>query len=457
MKMSLRVTSARSAILLLLLMGGCDLMHSSDQAVLAGGETTVFAEFSNAYQLPAVNLSAAETEEHRQGDVAFEAAFVTAPASVRGGLGPLFNQNACASCHSKNGRAPAPVTGRDRGGFFLKLSHSGAGAHGEPLGVSGFGGQLQTKAVYGKQPEAQGTIRYELLQGAFADGETYTLRKPIYEITNPYTPMPAHVLTSPRIAPPVFGLGLLESIPEADILQHADETDRDGDGISGRPNYVWDFKNGKRVLGRFGWKANNPNLLQQTAGAFLGDMGLTTSIFRQEEFAGQPQDDGLADDPEVDDRTLFLATYYTQSLGVPAARRQNDPAVRKGRELFRETGCQNCHTASFKTASSAAFGFLSNQTIAPYTDLLLHDMGVLLADQRPDYEASGREWRTPPLWCIGLTQVVSGHTNFLHDGRARSLQEAILWHGGEAENSVVRYKKLSKQDRDRIIAFLNAL
>jgi CxxC motif-containing protein (DUF1111 family) len=438
---------------------GCDLLSSADVDAtneFAGGTTTVKAEFSNAYQFPAANLSAEEIEAHRQADVVFESIFVTAPSAVNGGLGPIFNQNSCASCHAKNGRSAFP-TSEDLGGLLFRLSSEGVGAHGEPLAVANFGDQLQTKAIYGKQPEGNVQISFSYMDGKFPDGQSYTLRKPNYTISQTYTLMPAHTQISPRIAPPVFGLGLLEAIPEAEILKNVDEVDANQDGVSGRANYVWSHEQQKNMLGRFGWKANQPTLYQQTASAYLGDMGITSPLFKEESFKNQVQHDGLADDPEIDDKTLKLATYYTQSLAVPASRRQKESEIQKGRSLFKQVGCETCHRASFVTSPQAQFPFLSDQTIYPYTDLLLHDMGEELADNRPDFLASGREWRTPPLWGIGLTEVVSGHTHFLHDGRARTLQEAILWHGGEAEKSLTQYKKLSKKERDMVLAFLNTL
>lgn len=438
---------------------GCDFLSpegtASDWANL-GGLTSADAVFSNAFQLPAGNLNPAEVEEHRLSDVAFESIFVTAPATVNSGLGPIYNQNACSSCHNKNGRAAFP-TGEDLGGLLFRLSLDGTGPVGEPREVPGFGGQLQTKSVFGNVREGNVQIGFTEIVGQFPDGETYRLRKPSYTLTQPYALMPSHVRISPRIAPPIIGLGLLEAISEADILRNADEKDIDKDGISGRPNYVWSIENGQSMLGRFGWKANQPTLRQQNAAAYRDDMGITSPLYRTESFTDQPQHDGRADDPEIGERTLYLATYYTQSLAVPTARNQQDADIQKGRHLFFQIGCEHCHKSSFTTARQAPFGFLANQKIRPYTDLLLHDMGEGLADHRSDFLATGSEWRTPPLWGIGLTQVVSGHTHFLHDGRARNLQEAILWHGGEAEATVVRYKQLHKKERDLILKFLNSL
>lgn len=425
--------------------------------VMSGGTTTIFAEFSNAFQLPAPNLNADGLQEHRQADAAFEAIFVTAPAEINAGVGPLFNQNSCAACHSKNGRAAFPEIAGDLGGLLFRVSLPGQGMHGEPLAIPGFGTQLQTKATFGKEAEAKVQITYETLEGAFADGEKYALRRPIYNIQQSYLPFPGNALFSPRIAPPVFGLGLLENINEADILKNADEYDRNNDGISGRPNYVWDIQANKKTLGRFGWKANQPNLHQQTAAAYSDDMGVTSPLFPTDPAKGQLQEDSFADDPEISDALVALTAFYTQSLGVPAPRRQEYADIKSGKLLFKNMGCTKCHSPQFTTDLNLDLPFLSNQKIQPYTDLLLHDMGEGLADNRPDFEADGREWRTPPLWGIGLTQVVSGHSNFLHDGRARNLQEAILWHDGEAKSAKESFKKLSKKEREQILYFLSSL
>ena len=423
----------------------------------AGGETTVFVEFNNAFQQPAPNLDSLQSKQHREGDVAFEAKFVTAPATINGGLGPLFNQNSCNSCHIKNGSAAFPETTDNLGGLLFRVSQTGVGMHGEPLGVDGFGGQIQTKATFGKQPEANLKITFEEIKNAFPDGENYTLRKPIYEFINTYRSMNINILSSPRIAPPIFGLGLLEAISEADILKNADVNDTDKDGVSGKPNYVWDVQKQQKALGRFGWKAGQPNLFQQAAAAYLDDMGVTNPLFLKDPSFGQPQHDGLPDDPEIDAQTLKITAFYTQSLGVPAPRRQDDSNIKQGKILFNKIGCQNCHKASFTTSSTGEFAFLNNQKIQPYTDLLLHDMGADLADNRPDFEANGLEWRTPPLWGIGLTRLVNGHSSFLHDGRARNLTEAILWHGGEGLQSRENFKKLTAAERIQLIKFLDAL
>ena len=427
---------------------------------LSGGETTVFDASSHAFSIPAPNLSTAALAKHLEGDVEFEAVFVTAPAVVNPGLGPIYNNVSCINCHSRDGRGRPP--GIDEGLvsllFRLSLPKAEDSVAGKPpTPVPGFGTQLNNRAIVEANPEGTVKIEYTEQTLTTADGTRVHLRHPNYTLTETYQPLPENVEVSPRVAPAVFGLGLLEAIPENAILAYADEADIDGNGISGKPNYVWDVVEQRYTLGRFGWKANQPTLLQQVAAAYNDDMGITTSLFSVENSAGQSQLTEHSVTPEVSDEILEVVTFYVQTLAVPARRDIDDPQVKQGEQLFAEAQCANCHVPTLRTSVLAGVPSVSNQTIHPYTDLLLHDMGPDLADNRPDFHASGREWRTPPLWGIGLVQRVNGHTNFLHDGRARDLMEAILWHGGEAEASRQTVKQMSKAERDALIAFLESL
>ncbi|MCB0522563.1 MAG: c-type cytochrome [Lewinellaceae bacterium] len=427
------------------------------EGLMAGGGTTVFSTGPDAYTFPLANIGG-YLGQHAAGDAAFEQAFVTAPAPQFGGIGPVFNQNACIACHVRNGRSAPPVhTGDPATGLLLRLSIPGEGAQGGALPVPGFGVQLQTKAIFGEMPEGTLAVAYKQEVVEFLTGEKASLQLPVFAIENPYQPLPVGVLTSPRNAPPVFGLGLLEAIPEAGILALADENDSNGDGISGRPNWVWDIKEQRTVLGRFGWKAGNPTAVQQTADAFNHDMGITNSYFPMENCQGQGNcQSGLSPGLDIDDDFVETTAFYFKTLGVPGPRGLDDEVVKIGRELFDAAKCSSCHVPKHQTGSDA-ISALSFQTIYPYTDLLLHDMGEGLADGRPDFSASGQEWRTPPLWGIGLAQVVNPKASFLHDGRARTLEEAILWHGGEAEASRNFYKNASKKEREAMVAFLKAL
>ena len=426
----------------------------------SGGETTVFDASSHAFSIPAPNLSTAALAKHLEGDVEFEAVFVTAPAVVNPGLGPIYNNISCINCHSRDGRGRPP--GVDEGLvsllFRLSLPKAEDSVAGKPpTPVPGFGTQLNNRAIVEANPEGTVKIEYTEQTLTTADGTRVHLRHPNYTLTETYQPLPENVEVSPRVAPAVFGLGLLEAIPENAILAYADEADIDGDGISGKPNYVWDVVAQRYTLGRFGWKANQPTLLQQVAAAYNDDMGITTSLFFVENSAGQSQLTEHGVTPEVSDEILEVVTFYVQTLAVPARRNVDDPQVKQGEQLFAEAQCASCHVPTLRTGVLTGVPSVSNQTIHPYTDLLLHDMGPRLADNRPDFHASGSEWRTPPLWGIGLVRRVNGHTNFLHDGRARNLMEAILWHGGEAEASRQTVKQMSKAERDALIAFLESL
>ena len=423
----------------------------------AGGETTVFSANSNAYSTPASNLSGSALNMHLDGDVEFEAVFVNSPAEVNPGLGPVFNNTSCIACHPKDGRAAHPSNLSVFHGLFLRVSLPGLNMNGGPLPVPGFGTQLQDHGVFGAGQEGEMIIEYEEIPVSYADGLFEYLRKPRYTIENSFSPLPAATLTSPRIAPPVFGLGLLEAITEEDILALADENDTDGNGISGKPNYVWNASLQTTQLGRFGWKANNSSVRMQTAGAYLGDIGITTSILTDEGVEGLLNQDGKSDDPEISNDILDAVTFYCQTLAVPAPRNLENEQIQHGKFLFSEAGCSDCHNPKFQTGQLDGVSQVSNQVIYPYTDLLLHDMGDGLADGRPDFLASSSEWKTRPLWGIGLTEVVNGHSDLLHDGRARNLAEAILWHGGEAEDSKENFRTMSFQDRESILAFLNAL
>ncbi len=424
----------------------------------SGGDTTVFVQSSSAFGNPAPNLSPEGVARHLLGDSEFEQSFVTAPALINGGLGPAFNNNSCIACHPKDGRGRPPEEGGTSNSFFLRISIPGTDPKtGSPLAMPGFGTQLFDRAVFGVQPEAIVKTTYTEINGKFGDNTPYRLRKPIFTIANPYIDLPDEYLISPRVAPPVFGRGLLEAISDETLLGWADEFDLNNDGISGRVNQVWDIVSETTVIGRFGLKANSPSVLVQTAGAYHSDMGITNELFPVESTVGQPQNDGLSDDPELRRSVLNDVAFYIQTLAVPARRNMNDPIVKKGQMLFDQAGCTSCHIPTVTTGVLDDIPEVSNQIIHPYTDLLLHDMGEGLADDRPDFLANGQEWRTPPLWGIGYTQVVNGHTFFLHDGRARDLMEAILWHGGEAESAKEYFRMLSSADREALIKFLESL
>ncbi|MGG2396567.1 di-heme oxidoredictase family protein [Pseudomonas sp. SH1-B] len=437
---------------------------------LSAGAATVRKFDHNAFSQPAANLAPSRRLDFSVGNSFFRNPWVTAPATTtaRDGLGPLFNTNACQNCHIKDGRGHPPAADAlSAASMLVRLSLPAGAQHAEQLQRQGvvaeptYGTQLQDMANPGVAPEGKVRVRYSSVPVSFADGTRIELRKPQLEISQlGYGPMHPDTRFSARIAPPMIGLGLLEAISEADILAGADPDDADGDGISGRPNQVWDRQQQRSVLGRFGWKAGQPSLNQQNADAFANDMGLTSSLIPHDNCT-TVQADCLAaphgGEPEVSDNILASVLFYSRNLGVPARRDVDAPEVLKGKSLFHQAGCQQCHTPSFTTAADTAEPELANQLIRPYTDMLLHDMGEGLADGREEFLASGREWRTPPLWGIGLTEAVNGHTQLLHDGRARNLLEAILWHGGEAEAAKQHVLQFDADERAALLAFLNSL
>jgi CxxC motif-containing protein (DUF1111 family) len=320
---------------------------------------------------------------------------------------------------------------------------------------------VQLRSIPGISAEAEATVTYVEVPGSFADGEAYALRVPSYSFFNlAFGDFHPDIQVSPRVAPQMPGLGLLEAIPEAQILAWADPEDADGDGISGRANFVWDFQVIGPRLGRFGWKANQPTLRQQVAEALHADIGITTTLFPERNCPPIQVDCAAAVNggiPELNDTGLDLLEFYTQTLAVPARRDWEDPEVLRGKALFGALGCVQCHRPEFTTDANFPIPALAGQKIRPYTDLLIHDMGEGLADGRPLFQASGSEWRTPPLWGLGLIETVSGHSQLLHDGRARNVSEAILWHGGEATAAREGFRELDRQDREALLHFLESL
>lgn len=433
-----------------------DFPETSFNARLSGGSQTVFNQGSGAFSQAFPGLNAWEDRIHETGDIAFEATFVSGNGA-QGGLGPVYNNVSCISCHVGDGRGIAPESGGTLTSLLVRLSVPGSGPHGEPLGAPQFGGQLQQRAVFGVSREADVNYTYTYVDGQFADGEPWQLRKPQISIENSYTVLPASLLISARMASPVFGLGLLEALPDADFELLQDPDDRNGDGISGKMNLVWDVTAQTYRPGRFGWKAGQPSIIQQSAGAYVEDMGITNPIFPMESTYGTLLPSDAMPEPELSDSLLHAVAFYVRTLAVPARRNVDDAVVQEGERLFRELQCSSCHTPMRRTGVQVNFPILSNQVIFPYTDLLLHDMGEGLADFRPEFEANGYEWRTAPLWGIGLTSIVNGSTHFLHDGRARNLTEAILWHGGEAQASRDRFTQLSKPQRTALLRFLQNL
>jgi CxxC motif-containing protein (DUF1111 family) len=430
----------------------------------SGGATTIFETNRNAFSQPAANLEVERRGHFFMGNAFFNSAWIVAPATAgaRDGLGPLFNARSCDQCHANDGRGAPPLQPGERPvALVLQFATPTPGPNNEPGSDPHYGSNFNPFAIGDIPPEGNVRIEHRTIEGTFADGEPYTLIAPTYIFEElAYGPLSPETRFSPRIAPSVFGVGLLEAIPEAQILERADPDDSNGDGISGRPNYVWDSVKKQRVIGRFGWKANQPDIAHQTAGAFSQEIGMTTSLRPEPnctniQIACLEAPDGGS--PEISDEIFTRIVEYQRMLAVPARRNLNDPQVKQGAALFASAGCAACHRPTFTTGEVADAPWLSRQTIHPFTDMLLHDMGPDLADGRADFEASGTEWRTPPLWGMGLQQAVNGHTRYLHDGRARNASEAILWHGGEAERAREAYKKMSKLEREALLKFLDSL
>ncbi|MDB4954825.1 MAG: putative thiol oxidoreductase [Myxococcales bacterium] len=407
-----------------------------------GGDTSVEDRTVEAFTHPAANLDEDGLSLFRAGRGPFN--FQWVPPQ----LGPLFNNNSCAGCHGNNGRGQSLLAHDNLVGsqslVRVSLATGMPNAPGGPVPVPGFGLQLQDHNTSGL-PEIVATLTWTDQAMQYADGEVVMMRTPTIDIRTPMGDyLPSGTLTSYRQAPPLIGLGLLDAIDEGTLSALEDPDDADGDGISGRLNHVWDSEAGTTVIGRFGWKANAPSLRAQVAGAFVNDMGLTNKVF--------PESDGTRD---VEDHQLDETIALTSTIAVPLAA-PRDAAAWHGRTLFEDFGCGGCHTSTLVTGASTTAA-LAHQTIHPYTDLLLHDMGDLLTDSRPDFAAQGREWRTPPLWGLGLAQLVQSTVTFMHDGRARTLAEAILWHGGEAMATREAFRTASKSNRDALIAFLMTL
>jgi CxxC motif-containing protein (DUF1111 family) len=467
-----------SALFLALGLSACDdaprFTKAEPGEARSGGAATVRKTDQNAFSLPSANLPPSRRVDFSVGNSFFRSPWVIAPSTTtaRDGLGPLFNTNACQNCHIKDGRGHPPTPDAANAvSMLVRLSIPDAPEYArliEQVGVVPepvYGGQFQDMAVPGVAPEGKVRVDYTPVPVRFKDGTEVELRKPALQITQlGYGPMHPDTRFSARVAPPMIGLGLLEAIPEEAILANAAAQAKAKNGINGRPNQVWDDALQKTVMGRFGWKAGQPNLNQQNVHAFSGDMGLTTSLRpfddctdAQTACKQAPNGNGPDGEPEVSDNILRLVLFYSRNLAVPARRGVNDADVIAGKNLFFQAGCDSCHTPKYTTAANAAEPELANQVIRPYSDLLLHDMGDGLADNRTEFQASGRDWRTPPLWGIGLTQAVSGHTQFLHDGRARNLLEAVLWHGGEAQAAQQQVLSFNAEQRAALLAFLNSL
>jgi CxxC motif-containing protein (DUF1111 family) len=463
-----RHIGATTTAVSLLCLASCE--PQPDVAVeLLGGPATVRNASGKAFTFPAPPLNDAQRDTFSLGDHFFNRNWVSAPASTSGfdGLGPTFNATSCSACHNLDGRAAPPKTPQDVFlGLLLRISVPGQDPHGGPNPVPGYGDQIQHRSILGVPPEATPSVRYEEVEGQYPDGERWSLRRPVYSLQSPqFGALPQETMVSPRIATAMIGLGLLESVSEETLKGLEDADDRNDDGISGRVNWVWNAETQAVSAGRFGWKANQPTLRQQAAAASLGDMGISTPMLLEQNCPAAQLacgdapngDDVGAKEPEMDVMKFDAIVDYSKGLAVPARRAWTDATVKKGEALFSKIGCAGCHLPLLQGGQLERFAELSNIAFRPFTDLLLHDLGLGLADGRPDFGASGSEWRTAPLWGHGLQRQVNGHQFLLHDGRARGFEEAILWHGGEAEAAKIRFSALTRDERQALIRFLEDL
>jgi CxxC motif-containing protein (DUF1111 family) len=418
----------------------------------------------------------------------FRDPWVIAPSSTkdRDGLGPLFNTRSCISCHLSGGKGPAPQEGNSKPTALVVRFGSGEnGLFSDPI----YGDQLQPRAIAITHNsiapdllgEAKLQLGYQEVYGEYADGSTYILRQPTYQLTDlAYGELDKRTVLSPRFSPVIYGVGLLDAISEQDLLVQEDINDNNQDGISAKYNRVpiapsnhntadfhhsvENFEGTIRLgVGRFGHKAKHPSLHQQVAAAFRDDIGITNTSFDTESCSTKQANCQAASvigghqSVEIPDKLLDLVTQFNQLIAVPPARNLDSATAQQGRELFYKIGCESCHTASYTTDAEYPHKSLANQTIWPYTDLALHDMGAGLADGVNEYAANGTEWRTPPLWGIGARKNIRSENLYLHDGRAKTVAAAILWHGGEAQISQQNFIQLNKQQRNALLAFLDAI
>jgi len=440
---------------------------------LSAGSFTIKRVDQTAYTEPAAVLNPKQRQAFMVGRNVFHRKWA-AVVSLNGdwGLGPTFNATRCSECHVSDGRGTPPARPDEQLlSVLVRLSIPGEDEHGGPKPHPNYGDQFQNRALQGQsvdfayshQPipaEAELYIDWEERPVQFADGERVVLREPRLRIEKlNFGPLGADVMTSVRIAQPLVGLGLLDAVPEETLIALARH--QKDQGLSGHVNYVWDAINRRVALGRYGWKANQPSLKQQAAAAAIGDIGVTSNLFPDQNCPPAQElcrRELPGNVPEIVNHELDALEFWLRGLAVPARRNVQDPQVQRGERLFSEAQCALCHVPEMRTAPAfPPLPQLANQTLHAYTDLLLHDMGEALADGRPDFHAGPRDWRTPALWGLGLSQTVNGSTAMLHDGRARNVTEAILWHGGEAEPSREIFRNMPKADREALLQFLESI
>lgn len=448
-----------------------------------GGTTGKFVKNKQqALSQPTNSLGANGDIDFNLGKAMFKKLWAPAPSATQAsnGLGPLFNSRSCLSCHLKHGRGHVPDIGfpnEDANSMLIRLSIKPQNAVQQKKITDGsvntivepiYGGQLQDIAASGFAAEGKISVNWTYSDIELSDGRVVQLRQPKFTINNlAYGGLHADVMSSARIATQMVGMGLIDAIPEADILAEADPDDVDGDGISGRANMVWNIAAQKPTLGRFGWKAVQPNLYQQVASAFSIDIGISNPLFAkpsgdctasQTECLAAPNGNTVRmGGYELSQQLLELTTYFNANLAVPHRKVAAQANILAGKQAFYESGCISCHKPKYITGTDSEFKNLHNELIWPYSDFLLHDMGAGLADHRPEAQATGFEWRTPPLWALGASKHLGKNWQLLHDGRARTIEEAILWHGGEAAQAAGAYMTLSTSEQQALVEFVKSL
>ncbi len=461
------------ALAFILIASAWSVRALDDRSALSASTFTVLRADAHAYAQPAPSLSERQQEIFLRGRAHFDRPWVV--FGLTGGdwgLGPTYVADRCSVCHAGGGRgAPPEAPNEQLHSMLVRVSVPGDRLNGTPRPHPHYGDQLQNRALQGQSietlhayapvpAEAELYVEWEEHEVAFADGETARLRRPKLRIERlAFGELGTQAMLSLRNAPPIFGLGLLEAVPEETLLDLAAR--QRAHGLNGRPNYVWDATNQRRTLGRFGWKANQPSVRQQIAAAAWGDMGVTSSLFPRQNCSDVQtlcRQEVPGNDPELTDSQWDELEIWTLGLAVPARRNWDDAEVQRGARLFESAQCDHCHVPTLVTADVyARLPQLSRQMFHAYTDLLLHDMGEALSDGRPDFEAGARDWRTPPLWGLGLSERVNGRGALMHDGRARNVVEAIFWHGGEAQAARESFRRMPKAERAALIKFLQAI
>ncbi len=436
------------------------------ERINSGGQLTVQGDHSRVLLSNIETLTDEQNSKRRRGHAFFNTLFISGESEVpkREGLGPLFNGASCEVCHNRLGRGRMPLLSDTQPSSLVfqlsSLSHRKQWQDFHPV----YGKNFNPFATPNVPDEGRIKISHTVIKGQYVDGSSWQLLKPEYQfIQLNYGPFEHDSIIktafSPRLGQSLIGMGLLEAISDEAILKNEDPNDLDQDGISGRAHRIQ--KNDTSVIGRFGWKATQAKLINQITDALSNEQGIKTRYQPHHNCTSFQQkcieSDALSNAIELIDEDLTSLVFFTQTIPVPERRNSDHFDVIQGQRIFNSISCQKCHVDHYITSYIEDMPVLSEQAIYPYTDLLLHDMGEALSDNRPVGNASAREWRTPPLWGIGLNNIISGDESYLHDGRAKTLEQAILWHGGEAETAKNKFTSLTKTQRDQLIAFLKSL